>query len=189
MKINDKNIKAAYEVADDNTKKVLSKLFPEQLGRDDRPVTERIKTFDDAVRELWETHEAGLTARRATWITTSARISCCVSSPTPSTKVGGRNLPKTNAGTTRGSYSIPRENSTTRLRNGSVNTLSVVARITSWRSVVRRRLVRMRASFMRMRLPSPRMRLRTTAPAFALKRMRWPNMLASSSLTFGWTSI
>lgn len=58
MKINEKNIKAAYEVADDNTKNVLSKLFPEQLGRDDRPVTERIKTFDDAVRELGEQHEA-----------------------------------------------------------------------------------------------------------------------------------
>lgn len=60
MKIDEQNIRAAYEVADENTRNVLRNLFPEILGnsepRDDRPVTERVKTFGDAVRELGGEH-------------------------------------------------------------------------------------------------------------------------------------
>ena len=59
MELNEKNIKAAYDVADENTKSVLRALFPEQLAQpepDNRPVTERIKTFEDAIAALGYEH-------------------------------------------------------------------------------------------------------------------------------------
>ena len=58
MEIDIKNIMAAYETATESEKILLSTLFPDlSLGQtekapDDRPVTERIKTFDDACCEL-----------------------------------------------------------------------------------------------------------------------------------------
>lgn len=55
MEINENNIKAAYEEATESEKRLLSNLFPELLlGRKD--VTERIKTFEDACRELGGNH-------------------------------------------------------------------------------------------------------------------------------------
>lgn len=60
MEIDTKNIKAAYETATESEKKLLSTLFPDlSLGQadkapDDRPVTERIKTFEDAMLALGE---------------------------------------------------------------------------------------------------------------------------------------
>lgn len=59
MNIEESNILAAYEAANDETKNVLRALFPEQLARpavDNRPVTERIKTFEDAIAALGEDH-------------------------------------------------------------------------------------------------------------------------------------
>lgn len=56
------NIKAAYEAADENGKKMLRALYPDVFNRpqkraeSNRPVTERVKTFDDACHELGETH-------------------------------------------------------------------------------------------------------------------------------------
>lgn len=56
------NIKAAYEAADENGKKMLCALYPDVFNRSqkraesNRPVTERVKTFDDACHELGETH-------------------------------------------------------------------------------------------------------------------------------------
>ncbi len=50
-----KDIKAAYEVADENGKKMLRALYPEVFTTataDNRPVTERIKTFEDACNAL-----------------------------------------------------------------------------------------------------------------------------------------
>lgn len=52
-----KNIKAAYEVADENGKSMLLALFPDVFNQpeavaDNRPVTERIKTFEDACAAL-----------------------------------------------------------------------------------------------------------------------------------------
>lgn len=56
MELIDKNVIAAYHQADDSSKKLLRAMFPdldfEQSERDNRPVTERIKTFDDACREV-----------------------------------------------------------------------------------------------------------------------------------------
>lgn len=57
MEIDIKNIKAAYEKATESEKTLLSTLFPDlSLGQTDkkedkRPVTERIKSFDDACYE------------------------------------------------------------------------------------------------------------------------------------------
>lgn len=54
MEIDVKNIKAAYETATESGKTLLATLFPDlSLGqadthRDNRPITERIKTFNDA---------------------------------------------------------------------------------------------------------------------------------------------
>lgn len=56
------NIKAAYEAADENGKKILRALYPavftqsQKRAESNRPVTERVKTFDDACHELGETH-------------------------------------------------------------------------------------------------------------------------------------
>lgn len=56
------NIKAAYEAADENGKKMLRALYPDVFNQpqkraeSNRPVTERVKTFDDACHELGETH-------------------------------------------------------------------------------------------------------------------------------------
>ena len=58
----DENIRAAYEVADESGKKMLCALYPELLSQtskralSNRPVMERVKTFDDACYELGETH-------------------------------------------------------------------------------------------------------------------------------------
>lgn len=62
MEIDIKNIMAAYETATESEKILLSTLFPDlslgQTGKapDDRPVTERIKTFEDAMLALGEEH-------------------------------------------------------------------------------------------------------------------------------------
>lgn len=49
MEISEEKIKAAYEQADDKTKKVLASIF--QI-----PVTERIRDFKDVIRELGNDH-------------------------------------------------------------------------------------------------------------------------------------
>lgn len=57
VEIKKSNLEAAYKQADDNTKKLLATLFGDAVTpKDDRPVTERIKTFEDACDELGETH-------------------------------------------------------------------------------------------------------------------------------------
>ena len=56
MEIDVKNIKAAYRTATESERTLLFTLFPDlHLGeedKDNRPVTERIKTFEDACREI-----------------------------------------------------------------------------------------------------------------------------------------
>lgn len=59
MEINIENAKSAFETADENVKKVLLTLLPELKELDiqpvgNRPVIERVKTFEDACRELGE---------------------------------------------------------------------------------------------------------------------------------------
>ena len=62
MEIDVKNIKAAYRTATESERTLLYTLFPDlHLGetneeKDNRPVTERIKTFVDACRELGNDH-------------------------------------------------------------------------------------------------------------------------------------
>lgn len=57
MEIKIENVKAAFNTADESGKKLLLALFPELSSEtaqkaDNRPVTERIKTFEDACIEL-----------------------------------------------------------------------------------------------------------------------------------------
>lgn len=52
MEINEKDVREAYETACDNTKQVMRKLFPFLRGK----ITERVKTFDDALHELGDEH-------------------------------------------------------------------------------------------------------------------------------------
>ncbi len=61
MEIQKKNIIAAYESADEKGKKMLKALFPDVTfnEKDERPITERIKTFEDAYDELSRRAEAG----------------------------------------------------------------------------------------------------------------------------------
>ena len=67
MKIDVKNIKAAYRTATESEKKMLSTLFPDlHLGEEEkgnRPVTERIKTFEDACAELGDSNPMVLAYR------------------------------------------------------------------------------------------------------------------------------
>lgn len=60
MEIDVKNIKAAYRTATESERTLLFTLFPDlHLGEEEkgnRPVTERIKTFEDACRELGNDH-------------------------------------------------------------------------------------------------------------------------------------
>ena len=59
MEIKEENIISAYNTADDNGKKLLQALFPNtqleaKKTSEKRPITERIKTFDDACEVLGE---------------------------------------------------------------------------------------------------------------------------------------
>lgn len=60
MKIDLKNIKAAFRTATESERTLLRTLFPDlHLGeeeKDSRPITERVKTFEDACKELGEDH-------------------------------------------------------------------------------------------------------------------------------------
>lgn len=61
MEISEERIRAAYEAAEGNTKDVLAILLGEEntgngKGKDTRPVTERVRTFEDACRELGDDH-------------------------------------------------------------------------------------------------------------------------------------
>lgn len=57
VEIKKSNLEAAYKQADDNTKKLLATLFGDAVTtKDDRPVTERIKTFEDAMAALDSNH-------------------------------------------------------------------------------------------------------------------------------------
>ena len=56
MEIKKENLLAVLKTADDNVRKILLGLFPEVKDEQARPVQERIKTFEDAVRELGDKH-------------------------------------------------------------------------------------------------------------------------------------
>ena len=61
MEISIENAKAALKIADDSVKKVLLFLLPElketeAQAVENRPITERVKTFEDACRELGKDH-------------------------------------------------------------------------------------------------------------------------------------
>jgi hypothetical protein len=57
IEIKKSNVQAAYAAADDKTKNVLAALFGDDVQqKDNRPVTERIKTFEDAMAELDSNH-------------------------------------------------------------------------------------------------------------------------------------
>ena len=67
MEIDVKNIKAAYRTATESERTLLFTLFPDlHLGeeeKDNRPVTERIKTFEDACAELGDSNPMVLAYR------------------------------------------------------------------------------------------------------------------------------
>lgn len=63
MEITQKQIDAAYAVASPEQKKVLDALFGKEEVKDNRPVTERIKTLQDAIRELGDNHPCVLSYR------------------------------------------------------------------------------------------------------------------------------
>ena len=62
MEIKIENAKAAFNTADESVKKVLLALLPELKETEaqtatNRPITERVKTFEDACKELGEDHK------------------------------------------------------------------------------------------------------------------------------------
>ena len=62
MEIQEKNVLAAYQGADEKGQELLRNLFPDidfKRKIDNRPVTERIKTFEDALKELQLMKEDG----------------------------------------------------------------------------------------------------------------------------------
>lgn len=54
MEIKFENAKAAYNAASESGKRILAMLIPElnEQPKDNRPITERVKCWDDVVREL-----------------------------------------------------------------------------------------------------------------------------------------
>lgn len=59
MEVQEKNLMAAFDVADESGKKLLKTLFPDidfERCIDDRPVTERVKTLEDAIEVLGYAH-------------------------------------------------------------------------------------------------------------------------------------
>lgn len=59
--IKKENVVNVYLKGDDNVKKILKIMFPDvdfevEAHTDNRPITERVKTFEDACRELGEDH-------------------------------------------------------------------------------------------------------------------------------------
>lgn len=55
MEIKKENVIKAYMAGDNNVKEMLRTMFPDiDFEAEERPVTERIKTFEDACRELGE---------------------------------------------------------------------------------------------------------------------------------------
>lgn len=70
MEIKNENLIAAYNAADESGKTMLRAMFPDmewnETKNDDRPVTERIKTFEDAVEALGEDHPAVAIYRQTT---------------------------------------------------------------------------------------------------------------------------
>lgn len=61
MEINEKNAIAAYKAADENGKNMLKALFPSfefesEQAKDDRPITERVKSLQDAIDLLGDEH-------------------------------------------------------------------------------------------------------------------------------------
>ena len=54
MEIKFENAKAAYNAASESVKRILAMLIPElnEQPKDTRPITERVKCWDDVVREL-----------------------------------------------------------------------------------------------------------------------------------------
>lgn len=59
--IKKENVVNIYLKGDDNLKKMLKIMFPDvdfeaEAHTDNRPITERVKTFEDACRELGEDH-------------------------------------------------------------------------------------------------------------------------------------
>ena len=57
MEIKKENILNAYAKGDNNVKEMLRTIFPDiNFEKETLPVTERIKTFEDACRELGEEH-------------------------------------------------------------------------------------------------------------------------------------
>lgn len=75
MEIKKENIVNAYAQGDDSVKTMLCTMFPDiefeaETAVDDRPVTERIKTFGDACKELGLDAEAEIARLKETWLTT-----------------------------------------------------------------------------------------------------------------------
>lgn len=61
MEIQEKNVIAAYNAADESGKNMLKALFPSfefesEQGKDDRPIIERVKTLQDAIDILGDEH-------------------------------------------------------------------------------------------------------------------------------------
>ena len=56
MEIKKENLLAVLKTAPGNVREILLGLFPEVKEEQARPVQERIKTFEDAVKELGDNH-------------------------------------------------------------------------------------------------------------------------------------
>ena len=80
MEIKIENVKAAFNTADESGKKLLLALFPELSSEpaqkaDNRPVTERIKTFEDACIELGADHPLVLAYKELIYLSVKKNVS------------------------------------------------------------------------------------------------------------------
>lgn len=199
METTSENIIKAYNIARetgaDSTCKVLEALYPDVdfNPKDNRPVTERIKTFDDACEALGEEHRLvqayraveGMTALGADlYAYLKLRIITAALNEgwePQFTEDEWRYYPWFYLWSAEELADKDDEWKRDRCLRSCEN-----HRVLFGGSA--RLSVRLRASPLRTRFAPPRIRMRTSALAFAINPRSWPCIRASNLSTFGWTS-
>ena len=188
MEIKIENAKAALKTADESVKKVLLALLPELKETEaqiaaNRPIIERVKTFEDACRELGADHPFVLAYQNTNLrdpevaeenrdILAYMKLRIIAAALNEGWKP---QLQKTSVGILGSRYGRKKK-CQRRVKSGKPpDTPYQQATIQET----------MRASLMRIRITPPRMRVRTSLLAFALRAKLSPRIAANNSSAFG----
>lgn len=192
MEIKIKNAKAALKTADESVKKVLLALLPELNETEtqtaaNRPITERVKTFEDACRELGIDHPFVLAYKNTNLrdpevaeenrdILAYMKLRIIAAAMNEGWKLSSQ---KTRNVGILGSRYGRKKNCQRRVTSGKPTD-------TSYQQATIQETGR--ASLLRARVTPPRMRLRASVLAFALRAKLSPRIAANNLSIFGLTS-